>query len=207
MSGIPDYTVYDNQLSDEVQQQFTNLYGMNSAGAIDATAMNISKNQLPGQSKDDLSRMQAIINDKFMQYQDGTLSMVMQNDMNNVNSYLSESVSNENARSQRLLESTNNALYKAKQAYMMKKYDIAYTQFVSGLLQFTLFTVIICSFILALIFSNVFNDLWGYSIIIMIISLYLIILVLFIRQNMMRRKDDWNKFYYTTGKNSKSCSG
>lgn len=141
-----------------------------------------------------------------------TKQATMLNDVANTNQFLGENMSSELTRTMGLRDKTFNHIHKTRQRYFGKKYAINANRFWARVLQITIFVVLLIAVTFALAkvvkkdVSAFISMKTAYIIVGVIVSLYVLILVIFLKQNQIRRKDDWNKFYFTTPQD-KASSG
>jgi nitrogen fixation/metabolism regulation signal transduction histidine kinase len=137
-----------------------------------------------------------------------TSQAVILNDIYNTNDYVTETIYNEKKRTGGIKDKTASLINKTRQSYLQKKYSIEYNNFVSMCLQFTTFIVLIVAIMFTLLKQDKINNMVAYLISAIAILIFLIGVVLYVKNNQVRRKDDWNKYYFPSmnGSTSGSCA-
>ena len=136
-----------------------------------------------------------------------TSQAVILNDIYNTNDYVTETIYNEKKRTGGIKDKTASLINKTRQSYLQKKYSIEYNNFVSMCLQFTTFIVLIVAIMFTLLKQDKINDMVAYLISAVAILIFLFGVVLYVKNNQVRRKDDWNKYYFPSmNGTSESCA-
>lgn len=129
-------------------------------------------------------------------YFDNTSTLFMLNDYGNANEYLNSLLNNEVGRMTSLQQKTFNQVQKTRVSYLMKKYRIAYDYFVGNIFQFSSIIVIILAILFGFVKEGKLSLMTAGIIAISIILIYLVILLIIIKNYQSRRKDDWSKFHF-----------
>lgn len=197
---ISPYYTYDEQARQTTTSQFNNYYQLNNDNKLDESLIYDLDNQsFPGHTKDQMSMLEGKFSDLQKQYTDQTNDMRIVNDLVNVSGFMNSSMETEYNRISKLRDKTVSNVHKLRHHFMMLKYDTNYNIFVSGIVQYTLFVMVICGLLISLNLRPKGEKLgktftaWLIGIILFI---YLVLVVIFIRQSFKRRKDDWNKYYF-----------
>ena len=143
-------------------------------------------------------------------YFEQTKDIMMLNDFRNSTTYLTDVMGSETQRITRLKAKTIDQVHKIRQSYLMKKYRIAYNIFVANIIQFTLFVVIVFAvmFTMRVTYPSLVGTTLALSVSLTVLAIYLLILMVVIKNHQTRRKDDWNKFYYPSMASEKTtCPG
>lgn len=136
-----------------------------------------------------------------------TSQAVILNDIYNTNDYVTETIYNEKKRTGGIKDKTASLINKTRQSYLQKKYSIEYNNFVSMCLQFTTFIVLIVAIMFTLLKQDKINNMVAYLISAVAILIFLFGVVLYVKNNQVRRKDDWNKYYFPSmNGTSESCA-
>lgn len=223
MSIIPTYSNYDSYIAD--RKLYDNLLRYNPsvsngnlvfASELEAlTDTNPTKHAINtsvvGHTNDHVGLIEHVFIGKVQGYENDTLKQILYNDLANTNTFIENNVDREFNKLSSMRDKTYNAVYKTKQMYMLKKYEIAYNNFAKNVIQFSMFVAVVCALIMAAHYDPKveLNKKLAIAGVCIVLAVYLLILLLFVRKMMLRRKDDWNKFYFSSmdSKGSGSCSG
>lgn len=171
----------------------------------------------PGYSVDDLMTIENSFSRMETKYNDVTEVIKIGNDLQNVNQYINNSYVTEKKRIGGVLNHSQNDVYLSRESFMLTKYNIAFNNFLTYVIQFSIFTAIICAFIILFTlefdperFKSFPHLNWRVAgtILLFISAIYILGVVIFYRQTLVRRKDDWTKFYFNTPDklNGKTCN-
>lgn len=202
---MPNYPAYDQDKSIEFTNRVTQaLGGTDSSGAFQRPLKNIQddvdRQAIPGHQQDQLSMIENLFFTKLMEYNSDTTSMVVLNDLANVNKFANDTADNETKRLSRLRTRTTSDLMKAKTEYLQLSYSIDYQRFQISVIQFTFFCIILLA-MFVYIKQKDYISWWVFGTGAACIGIIYVIIIAFIYQNMLsRRKDDWNKYYFFTSK-------
>ena len=219
MSIEVSYSNYDKEVAN--RKLYDNLFRYNPSvngselqladgGTYDKSAADYAIEQaIAGHTSEHIKMIEQIFVSKIQDYQDDTVKQVLYNDLANTNKFITDNVDREHNKLNSMRDKTYNAVYKTKQMYMLKKYEVAYNNFSKNVIQFTIFVVIICSLIMGASYDpNIsLNQTFAIAVVSVILAIYLLIMALFVRKTMLRRKDDWNKFYFSSMNSNKSSCG
>jgi hypothetical protein len=169
----------------------------------------IVKQDVTGTPIETSARMQEVFFDNVRMYLTDTNQAMLLNDVSNTNNFVKDAIGKELERTSMVRDKTFNHINKTRQRYMAKKYAIRANQFYSGVLQYTILVIIICAFVAGQMKEENLSPLVAGIIAGSTVFIYLILLLVFIKQNQIRRKDDWDKFYFpaTIDKNNKAAGG
>ena len=201
-SLLPDYPTYDQNTGLDVLQSFNAKIGTTSSGSITSSPAQVKRlvdsQAIPGHSYDQLNAIENKFLENAASYVDSTKELVVINDLVNVNRYMNNSMQSEVKRTQNLRDQTFNNVYRTKQSYLMKWYDIEYNSFVTHIIQFTLFIFILCGSLYATTLDPrfLFNKVIVFWIIGIAVLIYLLMILLLFKSVTQRRRDDFNKFYF-----------
>lgn len=160
----------------------------------------IVRDNVTGTPVENSSKIQEVFFDNVRMYLVDTNQAMLLNDVTNTNTFLRDSIGKELEKNTTLRDKTFNQIHKTRHNYLNKRYTTKNNQFVASLLQATIFVVLV----LGCLFAMLKDEQLGQNTVIIIASVlvafYLLIMILFLKQNQLRRKDDWDKFYFP-GKN------
>lgn len=193
--------------------EFTRRLGILASGdfSVDpASFQRIVTENIQGTPIDTQTRINDIFLENVRAYLFNTNQSILFNDVTNANEYLRDTLSKEIDRYATVRDRTFNSIHKTRHSYMSKKYATHYYQFMSVLAQFTIFTILLIGLAFyaykheGLEWLSLQGAIYAS---LGIAAVYLIVVVMFYKQNQLRRRDDWNKFYFPTKESStKSCS-
>jgi len=194
-----------------MSRNIISILDIDATGTQLANSQNIAYNtSFPGYTRDDLATMEDVFEAMDFQYQDMLKQIQSANDLMNINSYMGNMYDAENKRITGLKNTSVNNVFKMRQTYMTTKYAVAYNQFISKVLMFTLTVLVICAILGCVAIWPTAEPTISMTIAmcgcITILTIYLVLLALFYHRMLERRKDDWNKFYFNNPKDSSSSS-
>lgn len=212
MTSIPyisPYATYDANNKTSVTAQFNQYYNLTNDSVLsEELSYDLDNQSFPGHTKDQLALIEGKFSELQKQYTEQTENMMIVNELMNVSDFMNESMSTEFNRISKLRDQTIGNVHKLRHQYMMTKFDTNYNSFISGIIQFTIFVLVICCLIITLSLANqeTFSLNTAFFIIGIVLFIYTTLVIVFIRQSMRRRKDDWDKYYFgSMDKNSKNC--
>jgi hypothetical protein len=159
----------------------------------------------PGYTYDDISTVEGTFNRMENVYNEAMRIVEIANTTGAMSRLLDNSVSSERERVNAVRSSSVNNVYKQRQTFMMTKYASYYQRFLITLLQFTIVVTIICCMVSCLTYYEKTMLSWTATgaIIGLILAIYFMLIVLFYKQKLMRRRDDWNKWYFSSPESSR----
>ena len=206
MSTVPTFSDFsvDGANSLNMSREIITLLGLDSTNQMPDNATQITYNtSFPGYTRDDMSSMTQIFEDmdKNYQYMLGQIKTV--NDLTNINEYVGNMYDIESTRMNHLKNSSVNNVYKMREQYSTTKYAVAYTEFVTNAIIFTLGTLLVCCSLVAMTVFKVRGEMMlSFRIcacaVITILVFYAILMALFVHRMMRRRSDDFQKFYFNS---------
>lgn len=140
----------------------------------------------------------AILFETLKTYLNETGQFVILNDLANNNSYVAETLRSETDRVDGVKEKTINTTYKQQHEFFQKKYIVKYNQFVKNIVKYlillSIFIMVVTSYFLKGVVSK-----FIFTLIVSISSVlsFLVILV-YVKNVQTRRKDDWDKYYFSS---------
>lgn len=135
------------------------------------------------------------------QYMNNTNSLNFQNEIYNTNMFMSQSMTLQEEQINHLSEKARNHIMRSRQKYQLKLYDIAYYNFVTNVLMYAIMIVAISGIMLSMTYKNdppILSPTLTWSVIGVIVVVYLLIVLIYVRNNSNRRKTDWNKYNFGT---------
>ena len=144
-------------------------------------------------------------------YLENTKSLNLQNEIYNTNMYMSQSMTMQEEQINDLSEKARNHIMRLRQKYQLKLYDINYYKFITTVLLFAIFIVAMSGMLLGFAHKHdppALDPTISWIIVGVVITLYLVVVFIYLQNNSNRRKTDWNKYNFGTyGKNnSGSCN-
>jgi len=144
-------------------------------------------------------------------YLENTKSLNLQNEIYNTNMYMSQSMTMQEEQINDLSEKARNHIMRLRQKYQLKLYDINYYKFITTVLIFAIFIVAMSGMLLGFAHKHdppALDPTISWIIVGVVITLYLVVVFIYLQNNSNRRKTDWNKYNFGTyGKNnSGSCN-
>lgn len=209
---MPNYAEYDNPVATDIANQIYLRVGLNANNNLSIDEPSLKKlvdaQAIPGHSFDDLVRIQTVFGDRIKTYMDDSDSLVVLNDLVNMNKYMNDNMQSEYNRTLLLREKTASGVQKVRTNFQMKKYSIGWWDFWAYMIQFTLFILMGCAILVVMFFDpNItLNKYIVIGSVTVLAIFWLFVFVLLIKQNNMRRKDDWDKFYFPSKETESSGS-
>lgn len=204
----PSYFISDNQVASnsvraaimKANEDETMKY-MNDVDQIDSTSTAFL--EATG------DRFQEALNTEVIAYIRNTISLSATNEVYNSYLYMNKNMSSQGEQIGEMSEKARNHIMKYRQKYLLKLYDIRYYAFVRVVITFAIFFVGFFGILLALSFkqnppllkSNITFIIIGVATI-----MYLLAVFLYIRNNSSRKKTDWDKYYFASYGEKKSCN-
>lgn len=199
---MPEYPSWDkNTALNSGQQTITNFGGMDSQGNFIASEDTITKGvdfqAVAGHTTEQLANIESLFQQKVSNYLDDTGSMILMNDLANANKFAGLTVENETKRLMRLKERSASDLTKTRAQFLSKNYTISYNRYLTSIVQLSFAMIIVVAIsTYCLIPANIIG-IWVYGWIIGIIAvIYIIAIIIMIKNMQSRRKDDWDKYYF-----------
>ena len=193
------YGNVDNNLKSDFDAAFIRNINYDTSGNYDkVAASNIVA--YPGYTVDDLMTMETMFGKMEKEYTKATEVIKIGNDLRNVNKYIDNNYNYENNRVRNVLNHSENDVHLSRESFMLVRYNIAFTNFLTNVIIFSFFTAIVCAFVICFTFYEKYKISWtaASAILVLIASIYLLGVVIFYRQTLVRRKNDWTKFYFNT---------
>lgn len=203
----------DTRINETRMREFSDVMMAQSDGTYKPPVEEITRiaddKTYAGYGINDIVEMDNLFTQHIQKYLNETNNIIMMNDVVTSNEYLNTTMDTEFQRVAQLTDKTRNTIYKTRSSYMLKKYQIAYNKFISGILQFTLFVAILLIACLAAwrqgleIPENAKKALWQSPTLLIscasvLVVFYLFIVILLFKKYQSRRKDDWDKYYFST---------
>lgn len=158
----------------------------------------------------ELSTLQVELADKIGDYIGNIESMRIENDVYNTNMFMNQSMTMQEEQINELSEKARNHIMRLRQKYQLKLYDISYYGFVTTVLLYAIFILSLSGGLLGAVYKvdpPMMSPSIAWTIIGVIVTLYLIIVLIYVRNNSNRRKTDWDKYNFGSyGRPQQSCS-
>lgn len=149
-------------------------------------------------SRQTASDIRDILNNEIIpMYSDTTnFMMVMNNSMNSAN-YIHDDFQVKKAEAERVHKSTTNSVAKQRATYFEKKRTIGYNTFMAGVIQ---------ALIIVMGISGILFGMWSVgklgtkalgAVVAVMMACLLLVVAVMVKNNLTRRVDDWNKFYFS----------
>jgi hypothetical protein len=191
----------DTQYENDFNTSFIRTLNLNSQEKADPiAASNIVA--YPGYTVDDIMTIESLFNNMSNDFEKATQFIKISNNLTNVNQFIDNSFKVENKRINHVLNDSINDVYLSRENFMLIKYNKAYQEFLTAVIQWSFFVAIVCAFFVCFTFYPIGkpNLSWkaAGSIIAIVLAIYLCGVVIFYKQTLIRRKDNWDKFYFNT---------
>ena len=203
---MPNYPVYDQDKSIEYTNRATQaLGGIDSSGTFQKPISEVQKyvdqQAIPGHQQEQLAIIESLFHNKLSEYRADTGSMIILNDLANVNKFANATADSEMQRLQRLRTRATSDLLKSKSEFMQLTYSIDYQKFQVSLIQVTFFFLILLAVTLYYVQGQEETNWYVFGTVAVTLAvLYIFIIALMYKNMLSRRKDDWNKYYFWTSK-------
>lgn len=139
-----------------------------------------------------------ILNNEIIpMYSDTTNFMVVMNNSFNSANYIHDDFQQKKTEAQRIHEKTKNNVAKEREVFFQQRRTIGYNTFLSGMIQALIVVVGVSGIMFGLWGVNkISTKMLGAVVSIMLMCLLLVLAIL-VKNNLTRRVDDWNKFYFS----------
>lgn len=167
----------------------------NSQGIIDNSTVVDSLNTLNDTTF--LQNTVKLINDQVVpKYSMNTNVAMLMNDSYNNAEYMAKDLQVKKQDAYTINEKTKTGVHKVRFTFLQKRHQAAYNRFISSVIQATIIVISITAIIASMYkLERLPPRFVGVSIFVLI-ALFLLVLAVIIKNNMTRRTDDWNKFYW-----------
>lgn len=202
-------TVGDANIANDKLRDFNKDMGILSSGKYTANQADFNNYVRNGVFGNTLDNSTTIINSvvaDIEQYLVDTNQSIIMNDVTNTNDYVTGSIFNEKNRTTTLRDKTSNMINRTRNTFLQNKYQIEYHNFIGSCLQFFTFMILIIACMFALLKQESIPALVAYGVSCTALVLFLLVVVVYIKNNQTRRKDDWNKYYFSAMDNGKGSS-
>ena len=199
----PNYPEFDNNKAVEYALDVANKQGgfytegtaLKFSKPIDERQKIVDRQSIPGHTSDQLAVIENLFHNKINEYESDTLNMIVLDDLSKANEFAKSTVDTNMDRLNKDLKTATNELQKTKTKYIAKNYDINYQNFLINVIKLTLFFLVltVCVYYFFATYSMGFFILLG-----IVWFIYLVFIIWMIKSAQMRRRDDFNKFYFFT---------
>jgi len=202
----PNYPEYDNNKAIEYALDVANKQGgfytdgtaLKFSKPIDERQKIVDRQSIPGHTSDQLAVIENLFHNKINEYESDTLNMIVLDDLSKANEFATLTVDTNMDRLNKDLKTATNDLQKTKTKYMATIYEIDYQKFLINVIKLSLFFLVLTVGVYYL-FANDSIGQTGFFVLLGIVwFIYIIFIIWMIKSLQMRRKDDFNKFYFFT---------
>lgn len=173
----------------------------NSTGVLSDEVLNNSINCVLGTSDMNVIKTMNIINQQLLPaYSERTNTMLLMNSSYNSSSYVKDDLLSKKEAIQNQNNKARNDIHKVRFAYLQKKRTAAYNKFMSGIIQAMIVIVAISAILQSLHKLGKISTGWFSAGIMIMLALFLFVIAIIVKNNLTRRTDDWNKFYFAPSK-------
>lgn len=169
----------------------------NSTGVLSDEVLKNSIDCVLGTSETDVIKTVNVINQQILPaYSERTNTMVLMNSSYNSSSYVKDDLLSKKSEVERMDKLARSNIHKVRYSYLQKKRAVEYYKFMSGVIQ-SLIVIAALSAILAAFYK--LGSLSGTMLtagISIMVALFLMVVAVIVKNNLTRRPDDWNKFYF-----------
>ncbi len=191
----PTYYISDTQRTTNDIRKAIAESDMNNANFLTSSMDKIDQTKLSNIT----NSFETALNTEIGAYLTNTESMAFQNELYNTNMYINHVMTMQEEQINELSETARNRIMKYRQKYQLKLYDIHYYKFVRTVLLFAIFIISVFGILLVFTYKYdppLLSPTITWIIIGIVITIYILLLFLYVRNNSSRRKTDWNKFYF-----------
>lgn len=201
---------FDTNITNQSFLQFNMANGLMSSGTY-ASASNLVSNSTDnvyGNVVSQIASAESSLKNNIKDYLNETKQYIILNDLANNNDYVAQTLKGEMDKTEYMRDKTINTTYKTQQNFFQKKWTIDYNHFLSNILKFLIIISIFVVTTIAFMKSETINKTIGYAIITCLVSLTSLVIFVYFKNMQTRRKDDWNKYYFSSmqSDNSNSCT-
>lgn len=191
------YDNIDNSHYTKAQQSAAMMMNVDSSGTITNPQFfkNMNEKTINGYSKTDDLKINQLIKEIESEYQKYNESIAEMHTMQNMHKYITTNTDTEKNKMLNLLNTSKNTLQKSKQESIGEKNAAAVYMYYIKIMLVTLFFFAICFIIYMSIklYKIEMSNNYIMTLIGTIISVYLLLIVLYYRDTINRRKDDFEK--------------
>lgn len=169
----------------------------NSTGVLSDEVLNNSINCVLGSSEMDVIKTMNIVNQQILPaYSEKTNTMLLMNSSFNSSSYVKDDLEGKKQDVEKQKQKARNSVATVRYNFMQKRRTAEYYRFMSGVTQ-ALIVIVAFSAILASMYKlKKISTMWLSAGIMIMVALLLLVVAVIIKNNLTRRPDDWNKFYF-----------
>jgi hypothetical protein len=148
-------------------------------------------------SSDDIAQVRTLVSGKVLPlFNNMLMSTLMLNTSYNSTKYVADDVKAKQLDASIQEQRLRNNISKVRYSFIQKKYIVSYNNFISGCIQGAIIVFSISAILIGLWFQERISSTIAAIIIGIVVITYLIMVAVLVSNNMYRRKDDWNKFYF-----------
>lgn len=135
-------------------------------------------------------------NEIIPMYSDTTNFMVVMNNSFNNATYINSDFAQKKDEADRLHNRTKNGVAKERDNYFQQKRTIGYNSFMSGMIQTLILIISVSGILFGLWAVGKISTTMVGAVVSVMVMCFLIVMAIVIKNNLTRRPDDWNKFYF-----------
>lgn len=209
-SEIMKINKYDSSIISQMLLDFNTANGLTSTGDYE-NATNLVKSVIEsvyGTREDNEAELRMELLANLYTYLRETEQYVVLNDLSNNNKYVAETLIGETEKVDNVKEKMKNNTYKKQNEFFQKRYVIEYNTFVKNIIKYLILLSIFIIIMTSLYLKDYISNLIFYIIVCSSVIVSLLIILLYVKNTQTRRKDDWNKYYFSgmrVDETSKSC--
>lgn len=170
----------------------------NSTGVLTDEILSKSIECVFGSQETDVIKAVNMMNQQILPtYSEKTNTMLLMNNSYNSTSYVKDDLLTKKTDVERMNQSARRDIHKVRYAFLQKRRQAAYYRFMSGVIQSL---IVICALAAILVAFYKLDKLTPKMLtagIMTMVALFLVVIAVIIKNNLTRRPDDWNKFYFT----------
>lgn len=169
----------------------------NSTGTLsEEAALNLIE-CIFGSQETDMIKAVSVMNQSILPtYSEKTNTMLLMNNSYNTTTYMKDDLMSKKTEVEKLNSDVRRNIHNVRYAYLQKRREAAYYRFMSGVIQALIVICAISAMLFVLYKAKYISTTMLGAGIATIVALTLIVIAVIIKNNMTRRPDDWNKFYF-----------
>lgn len=163
----------------------------------DGAVMESTFNNVIQQTQNDVGSLREVFTQRVLPFFSQMLvTVLMMNTSYNNTSYISQDMESKAKDAKQKENLTRSSIHKARFSYMQKKYKIGYNKYVTGVLQGAILVACVAGSLIAFQRMKKLSGMFTGLVVGVIALMFLIIIAVIAKNNMTRRVDDWDKFYF-----------
>ena len=174
-------------------------------GNIEEIANKVNDN-MAGNMDDISTDIENIFQANVSSYINGIMNSLLYNDVHNTNLFVLSGLDNEMKRLVNLKSHLVNTIHVNRQKYMENVYTLTYNSAIVSIIQFSLLVYIAIALLIKMSFDINLPMTYVTLFSCILLGFYLYFMIHFISAMSIRRRDDWNRFYFPKNIPKKSTS-